>query len=139
MQKEKINGVLGWSAPKNIKEMQKFLGLTNYYRQFIKDFTRIAVPLYQLIRKKKKWRQKKEQIEAFKRLKKVFTTEPVLAISNPDKKMRMEANTLDYTTERVLLVKYRDKKWRPVAFISKSLNATEHNYKIHDKEMLAVI
>ena len=69
----------------------------------------------------------------------MFTTEPVLAISNPDKKMRMEANTLDYTTERVLLVKYRDKKWRPVAFISKSLNATEHNYKIHDKEMLAVI
>ena len=139
MQKEKINGVLGQPAPKNIKEMQKFLGLTNYYRQFIKDFTRIAVPLYQLIRKKKKWRQKKEQIEAFKRLKKVFTTEPVLAISNPDKKMRMEANTLDYTTERVLLVKYRDEKWRPVAFISKSLNATEHNYKIHDKEMLAVI
>ena len=139
MQKEKINGVLGQPAPKNIKEMQKFLGLTNYYRQFIKDFTRIAVPLYQLIRKKKKWRQKKEQIEAFKRLKKVFTTELVLAISNPDKKMRMEANTLDYTTERVLLVKYRDKKWRPVAFISKSLNATEHNYKIHDKEMLAVI
>ena len=53
--------------------------------------------------------------------------------------MRVEANVSDYTTEGVLLVKYRDKKWRPVAFISKLLNITECNYKIHDKEMLMVI
>ena len=45
----------------------------------------------------------------------------------------------DYTTEGVLSAKSEDGKWRPVVFISKSLNATEHNYEIHDKEMLAVI
>ena len=51
MQREKVKGVLNWLAPRNIKEVQKFLGLTNYYRRFIKDFTKIAAPLYMLVRK----------------------------------------------------------------------------------------
>jgi len=53
--------------------------------------------------------------------------------------MRVEVDASDYTTEGVLSAKSEDGKWRPVVFISKSLNATEHNYEIHDKEMLAVI
>jgi len=72
-------------------------------------------------------------------LKEVFIIEPVLAIPDLDKKMRVEADASDYTTEGVLSVKCGVEKWRLVAFISKSLNATEQNYKIHDKEMLAVI
>ena len=51
----------------------------------------------------------------------------------------MKANASDYAIERVLSVKYRDRKQRPVAFILKSLNITEQNYKIYDKEMLVVI
>ena len=54
MQKEKVDRVLSWPVPRNVKEVQKFLGLTNYYRQFIKDFARIVVPLYLLVRKEKK-------------------------------------------------------------------------------------
>jgi len=53
--------------------------------------------------------------------------------------MKVEADASDYTTGGVLSVKGEDGKWRPVAFISKSLNNTERNYEIHDKEMLAVI
>ena len=51
MQKEKVEGVLNWPVPRNVKEVQKFLGLTNYYRRFIKDFARIATPLHVLVRK----------------------------------------------------------------------------------------
>ena len=51
----------------------------------------------------------------------------------------MEADALDYAMGEVLLTKCEDGKWRPVAFISKSLNTTEQNYKIYDKEMLVVI
>ena len=69
----------------------------------------------------------------------VFTTEPILAIPDIDREMRVEADASDYTTGRVLLTKCKDGKWRPVAFISKLLNATEQNYEIHNKEMLAVI
>ena len=56
MQKKKVDGVLSWPVPKNIKKVQKFLELINYYRQFIKDFTRIAAPLHLLVRKEEKWR-----------------------------------------------------------------------------------
>jgi len=54
MQKEKIEGVLNWPTPKNVKKVQKFLGLANYYRRFIKDFTKTAAPLHVLVRKEQK-------------------------------------------------------------------------------------
>ena len=75
----------------------------------------------------------------FGKLKAVFTMEPVLAILDIDKEMRVETDASDYAMEGVLSTRYKDGKWRPVAFISKSLNTTERNYKIHNKEMLVVI
>ena len=67
--------------------MQKFLGLANYYRQFIKDFVKLTVPLHVLVRKEKKWRWRRKQEEAFEKLKEIFITEPVLTILDLDKKM----------------------------------------------------
>ena len=139
MELEKVEGVTKWPTPQCIKDVQKFLGLANYYRQFVKDFAKIAKPLHQLVRKDEKWRWEKEQEEAFTKLKEIFTMKPVLAAPDLDKEMRVEADASDYATGGVLLVKGEDGKWRPVAFISKSLNDTERNYEIHDKEMLAVI
>jgi len=139
MQKEKVKEILSWLALKNVKEVQKFLGLANYYRRFIKDFTKIAAPIHVLVRKEQQWKWEKEQEEAFGKLKTVFTTGPVLAIPDIDREMRVEADASDYATGGVLSTKCEGGKWRLVAFISKSLNATEQNYKIHDKEMLVVI
>ena len=72
-------------------------------------------------------------------MKKRFTTEPVLVTSDLDKKMRVEADASDFAIGGVLSMKCKDKRWRPVAYISKSLNEAERNYEIHDKEMLAII
>jgi len=74
MQKEKVEEVLNWPAPRNVKEMQKFLGLANYYRRFIKDFAKMATPLHVLVRKEQNEKWEKEQEEAFGKLKEVFTT-----------------------------------------------------------------
>jgi len=63
----------------------------------------------------------------------------VLAVLDLDKKIRMEFDMSDYMIEGVLFMECKDKKWQPVAFLSKSLNETERNYKIYDKEMLTVI
>ena len=63
----------------------------------------------------------------------------MLAAPDLDKKMRMEVDVLDYTTGEVLSMECKDGLWRPVAFLSKSLNEMERNYEIHDKEMLAII
>jgi len=63
----------------------------------------------------------------------------VLAAPDLDKKMRMEVDVSDYIIRGVLSMECKDEKWQPVVFLSKSLNETEMNYEIHNKEMLAVI
>jgi len=55
IQEEKMLGVLEWSRSKMVKDIQKFLELANYYRQFVKDFAKIAKPLHRLVRKDEKW------------------------------------------------------------------------------------
>ena len=102
--------VLNWPMPRNIKKVQKFLGLINYYRQFIKDFAKLAVSLHMLVRKEKKQRWGKEQEEVFGKLKEVFTTKLVLATPDLNKEMREEADASDYATKGVLLTKYEDGK-----------------------------
>jgi len=110
MQREKMEEVLSWPAPKNVKEVQKFLGLANYYRRFIKDFTKIAASLHVLVRKEQKWKWEKEQEEAFGRLKVVFTWEPVLVIPDIDREIRVKVDVSDYATGGVLLTKCEDGK-----------------------------
>jgi len=139
MEKEKVKGVLEWPTPKCVKDMQKFLGLANYYRRFIEGFASIARLLYDMVKKDKKWEWTEKHERAFGELKKRFTEELVLAAPDLDKKMRMEVNASDYATGGVLSMECEDKLWRPVAFLSKLLNEMERNYKIHDKEMLVII
>ena len=62
-----------------------------------------------------------------------------MAAPDLDKEFRVEADVSNYATEGVLSMKCSNEKWRPATFISKSLSDTERNYKIHDKEILAVI
>ena len=92
-----------------------------------------------LTRKDMKWRWKGEEQAVFDKLRKAFTTRPVLVAPDLDKEFRVEAEASNYATGGVLSMKCSNDLWRPVAFISKSLSNTERNYKIHDKEMLAVI
>ena len=139
MEKEKVQGVIEWPVPRSVKDVQKFLGLANYYRQFVKDFSKIAKPLYEMTRQETKWSWGKRQQKTFEELKEKFTTEPVLVTPDLDKEMRVEVDVSDFAMGGVLLMKCKDEKWRPVAYISKSLNETKRNYKIHDKEMLVII
>jgi len=139
MEREKVKGVLEWPTPKCVKDIQKFLGLANYYRQFIEGFAIVARLLHDLVKKDKKWEWTEKEEKAFKELKERFTKEPVLAASDIDKKMRMEVDASDYATGGVLSMEYKDGLWRPVTFLSKLLNETERNYEIYDKEMLAII
>ena len=139
MEEEKVKGVLDWPIPKHVKDVQKFLGLANYYCQFIQGFVSIARPLHDMMKKDQKWEWTERQEGAFRELKERFTKELVLAAPDLDKKMRMEVDALDYITGGVLSMKCEDKRWRPMAYLSKLLNEIERNCKIHDKEMLAVI
>jgi len=90
MEKEKVRGMLEWPTPRCVKDVQKFLGLENYYRRFIKDFAGIARSMHRLVRKEEKWNWGTEQERAFGRLKEIFMSEPMLAALDLDKEMRVE-------------------------------------------------
>ena len=134
-----MKNVLNWLTLKEVKDIQKFLELANYYYWFIKDFAVIARLLYDMVKKNQKWKWIEKQKRTFKELKERFTKELVLAVPNLNKKIRMEVDTSDYAIEGVLFIECEDRKWRLVAFLSKSLNKTKRNYEIHNKEMLVVI
>jgi len=110
MEKKKVEGVMNWPISQCIKDIQKFLGLVNYYRQFVKDFAKIAKPLYQLVRKDKKWKWKGKQEEAFIKLKRIFMTEPVLAALDLDKEMRVRGRCIRLCNGRSIVSERRGRK-----------------------------
>ena len=77
------------------------------------------------MKKDQKWDWIEKQEKVFRELKERFTKKPVLAALNLDKKMKMEVDVLDYAIEEVLSMKCKDGRWRPIAFLSKSLNKKE--------------
>ena len=82
----------------------------NYYKWFVKDFTRMTKYFYEITRKDIKQNWEKRQQKSFEKLKKRFIMKLVLIISDLDKKMKVEANILDFAMKGVLLIKYEDKK-----------------------------
>jgi len=84
--------------------------LANYYRQFVKDFAKIARPLHEMTRKENKWNWRERQQKAFEELKERFTTELVLVIPDLDKEIRVEVDTSDFATGGILLMKYENER-----------------------------
>ena len=72
IKEKKVKDVLDWPTPKCVKNVQKFLGLANYYHQFIQGFMSIARPLHDMIKKDRKWEWTERQEEVFKKLKEKF-------------------------------------------------------------------
>ncbi len=78
MDPKKVLAIKEWKAPQNVKQVQEFLGLANYYRRFIKDFSQIAGPLFNLLKKDTPFFFSTECLDSFSKLKKVLTSEPIL-------------------------------------------------------------
>ena len=126
--------MIDWPVLRSVKNVQKFLGLANYYRWFVKDFVKIVGLLHGMMRKEIKWNWGEKQQKVFEKLKERFTTKPDL-----DREMRVEVDASDFAMGGILSMEYEDEKWRPVIYISKLLNEAEKNYEIHDKKMLVII
>ena len=139
MDEGKVKAILEWPVPKNVKDIQAFLGFANFYRRFIEDFSGIVKPMTSLLRKDAPWKWTQAEEESFKTLKDRFTNAPALVMPDMTKQFIVEADASDFATGAVLSQKQDDGKIHPIAFMSKSLNDAERNYEIYDKELLAVI
>jgi hypothetical protein len=112
-----------------------FLGFANFYRRFIRDFSRIAAPLYGLVKKDTAYNWSSETDQAFQRLKQAFVQAPVLAQFDPDHETVLETDSSGYCSGGVLS-QVKGDVLRPVAFFSKKHSPAECNYPIYDKELL---
>ncbi len=136
----KIAGVAEWPTPSNKKEVQFFLGFTNFYCCFIQGFSDLAHPMFDLTWKDSAWWWGEAEKSAFKAIRTRVISAPILVFLDKTRPFRVEADSSDFATGAVLSQQSpEDDKWHPVTYYSKSLSAVEQNYKIHDKEMLAVI
>jgi len=139
MDPEKVQALQAWKDPTSVKELQQFLGFANFYRRFIQGYSAVITPMTKLLRKDVSWAWKSEQAEAFKALKKAFTTAPVLAYFDYTKKTVVETDASNWASGGVLSQYNDDGKLKPVAFFSSKHTAPECNYEIYDKELLAII
>src|SRR6266481_6317454 len=96
MASNKVCIIQDWPKPQKIKDIQSFLGFTNFYRRFIYKYSRITVLLTWLTHKGVPWHFTNECHSAFQTLKKAFTTAPVLTHWLPDTPITVETNASDY-------------------------------------------
>ena len=94
----KVKAITEWPVSTKVKEVQLFLGLMNYYRQFIKDFSKVAQSLNKLTRKDYVWKWGSEEQKAFDELKRRFVDKPILAMVDTTQPMRIETDASDFAT-----------------------------------------
>ena len=124
---DKINVIKKRSASKNLKQLQQFLGMCNYYRKFIKDYSKLAGPLIKLLKADVKFVWSKEQDDAFKEMKNALVSYPVL---KPDfsKKFYLYTDASGYCLGAVLSQKDENGKDFACAYASKTLMDAEMHY-----------
>ncbi|KAL5498599.1 hypothetical protein ACEPAH_1953 [Sanghuangporus vaninii] len=137
MDPKKVAAVQEWPVPRNVRELQQFLGLGNWLRRFVKDYSSVVKPLTSLTGKVE-WKWGKEEQDAFEELKRRLSSPPVLAIPNAEDPFRVEADASDFATGGVLLQK-QEGRWKVIAYRSSTFLEAERNYEIYDKEMLAIV
>ena len=137
MAPEKIQAIQDWPEPQKVKDIQSFLGFANFYRCFIPEYSKITVPLTCLTRKDAPWNFDAKCRDAFNALKSAFTTAPILAHYTPDAQLVVETDASDYAVAAILS-QWQNGELHPLAFFSRTMTATELNYDVHDKELLAI-
>lgn len=134
----KVKAIKNFPPPKKLKDVQSFLGLANYYRKFIKDFSKIAKPLHSLTKKDVKFNWDENARKAFEHLKNTLISAPVLAHFDPNAPTEVRVDACGYGVGAILLQGEKPRV-RPVAYASRTLSKAEQNYSITEKECLAAV
>ena len=124
---------------KNVKEVQRFLGIASYYRKFIKNFAKIANPLNQLLTKGNKFNWTTECDEALSKLKAELTNPPILKFPDFNKPFLIMTDASAYAIGAVLSQNDENEKDHPIAYASRSLKPHEKNYSTIEREALALV
>ena len=134
MDPAKVSVVKDWPVPKSRHDMQKFLGLTNYFRKFILGYAKLVEPLQQLTKQDRHYAWTKECDAALTGVKIALCCAPVLALPNLQRPFEVICDASGVGLGAVLI-----QDGRPIAFWAKRLSEAEQNYAVGEQEMLAVV
>jgi RNase H-like domain found in reverse transcriptase/Reverse transcriptase (RNA-dependent DNA polymerase) len=135
----KLSGIRDWPILTMVKQVRGFIGFANFYRQFIKMFSKLILPLNNLLWKDMKFDWNNQCQEAFETLKGWFLQEPLLMMLDHSKPFQIESDTLKYASGVVLTQTDINGDRHPVAFLSKTFTDIEQQYKIYDRELLGIV
>ena len=136
---DKVEAVQSTPPPQDVSQLKSFIGLVNYYGKFLPDLSNVLAPLYKLLQKETKWSWGAEQQKSFDEVKKLLTSDCLLAHYDPNKELILACDASPYGVGAVLSHRDEDGQEHPVVFASRTLGVAEKNYSQLEKEGLAII
>ncbi|UYV74885.1 hypothetical protein LAZ67_12001673, partial [Cordylochernes scorpioides] len=133
-----IKAIRNFPRPTKVKEVQSFLGMCSYYRKFIKDFSKIADPLSNLIKKSVSFTWTERQEEAFQTLKTALLSPPILGHFNPNAPTYIHTDASNIGIGATLVQDIGGEE-KVISYLSRTLSKAEQNYSTTEKECLAVV
>ncbi|UYV69132.1 K02A2.6-like [Cordylochernes scorpioides] len=134
----KIEAVAKMPAPTDVHGVRRFLGMVNHLGRFVENLSEIVAPLNQLLVKGQDFVWDCSQERAFRKLKELLTTQPILAAYDVRKPTMVSSDASSYGLGAVLKQEGKNGIWRPVAYSSRTMTPTEKRYAQIEKEALAI-
>jgi len=137
--KEKVKAIEEFPVPKTPPNIRQFIGLTGYFRNFIKNYATIAKPLTNLTRQSVPWSWGQKEEDAFRNLQRALSERPVLAIYDPKAETEVHTDASALGLGGILLQKTGEGRFHPVTYYSRQTSDTETKYHSYELETLAVV
>ena len=136
---DKVAAIKNRKPPRNVKELQTFLGLAGYYRKWCKNYAELAKPLHDLTKKETIWEWGEAQQNSFQSIINVLTSKPLLAQYVPGYPISIYADASNYAIGGVVQQLHPDGRERVIEYPDRGLKGAELNYGISHKECLAIV
>jgi hypothetical protein len=135
---DKVKAISEFPIPKNMTDVKSFLGLAGYYRRFIPQFSKIAKPLNDLLKKNNQWQWEKEQIDSFHLLQTILTEQPILQYPDFTKLFVLTTDASGFAVGAILS-QGKIGQDKPTSFASRTLNKDEQNYSTIERQLTAIV